>query len=162
MHELDTNYGSKICRSITDHRKSRKCIYANTDSSICATSFSEIPNSTPSPERPKSFCPACIIGVGMAARGEIWSPIQRTTISDVFGGDLGDSGRFQLAPLSARSVGLLVNWVRRRETESRQDGVKGSWRLENELNLAQSGTSPRWKKRPKRFGYFLGKIQTRL
>lgn len=85
----------------------------------------------------------------MAAGGEIRSLV--AALAESKSSDLDDSGQFQSAPLSGRSVGLLEN-------ESRQDGVKGSWRLGSELNLAQSGTSPRWKKRPKKFGDFLGKI----
>ncbi|KAH7141346.1 Sodium/hydrogen exchanger family-domain-containing protein [Dactylonectria estremocensis] len=97
---------------------------------------SEARNATPKPKKPKSLYPACIVGLGMVARGEIGFLIAALAESKgVFGRQSsGQPSELFLiitwaialcTVIGPICVGLLVNRVRRLENGSRQDGVEG-------------------------------------
>ncbi|KAF7550897.1 hypothetical protein G7Z17_g5405 [Cylindrodendrum hubeiense] len=97
----------------------------------------EIRNSAPKPEKPRSLYPACIMGLGMVARGEIGFLVAALAESKgIFGRQSsGQPSELFLIVTWAISlctvigpicVGLVVNRVRRLESGSCQAGVEGS------------------------------------
>lgn len=97
----------------------------------------ETRNSTPNPKQPKSVYPACIVGLGMVARGEIGFLIAALAESKgIFGRPSGSSQPSELflvvtwaislcTVIGPICVGLLVNRVKRLEALSRQGSAEG-------------------------------------
>ncbi|CAH0021295.1 unnamed protein product [Clonostachys rhizophaga] len=97
----------------------------------------ETRNSTPNPKQPKSVYPACIVGLGMVARGEIGFLVAALAESKgIFGRPSGSSQPSELflvvtwaislcTVIGPICVGLLVNRVKRLETLSRQGSAEG-------------------------------------
>ncbi|KAM0354209.1 hypothetical protein ACHAPU_001247 [Fusarium lateritium] len=104
----------------------------------------QVRNSTPKPEKPLSLYPACIVGIGMVARGEIGYLISALAESKgVFGGSKeGQPSELFLivtwaitlcTVIGPISVGLIVNRVRVLESDSQKAkgeskrNVLGAW-----------------------------------
>ncbi|CAG9949899.1 unnamed protein product [Clonostachys rosea f. rosea IK726] len=97
----------------------------------------ETRNSTPNPKQPKSVYPACIVGLGMVARGEIGFLVAALAESKgIFGRTSGSSQPSELflvvmwavslcTVVGPICVGLLVNRVKRLDTLSRQGSAEG-------------------------------------
>ncbi|CAH0050716.1 unnamed protein product [Clonostachys solani] len=97
----------------------------------------ETRNSTPNPKQPKSVYPACIVGLGMVARGEIGFLVAALAESKgIFGRPPGSSQPSELflvvtwaislcTVIGPVCVGLLVNRVKRLEMLSRQGSAEG-------------------------------------
>lgn len=114
---------------------------ADTDTSQASP---QIRNSTPKPEKALSLYPACIVGIGMVARGEIGYLISALAESKgIFGrSENGESSELFLivtwaitlcTVIGPISVGLIVNRVRKLESESQKAqgdnrrNVLGAW-----------------------------------
>ncbi|KAM5356483.1 hypothetical protein ACJ41O_003129 [Fusarium nematophilum] len=104
----------------------------------------EVRNSTPKPEKPLSLYPACVVGLGMVARGEIGFLIAALAESKGIFGRVPDGQPSELflvvtwaislcTVIGPISVGLLVNRVKQLEMGSRKRrgegkrNVLGAW-----------------------------------
>ncbi|KAM0199481.1 hypothetical protein ACHAPI_003242 [Fusarium lateritium] len=115
-----------------------------TNSANTAQTSPQVHNSTPKPEKSLSLYPACIVGVGMVARGEIGYLISALAESKGIFGRSADGQPSELfliitwaitlcTIIGPISVGLIVNRVRQLESESQkarggsQRNVLGAW-----------------------------------
>ncbi|KAM0244161.1 hypothetical protein ACHAP5_006548 [Fusarium lateritium] len=115
-----------------------------TNGTNTAQTSPQVHNSTPKPEKPLSLYPACIVGVGMVARGEIGYLISALAESKGIFGRSADGQPSELfliitwaitlcTIIGPISVGLIVNRVRQLENGSQKvrggskRNVLGAW-----------------------------------
>ncbi|KAF4451841.1 hypothetical protein F53441_5160 [Fusarium austroafricanum] len=130
--------------TMTEHAEPHDAVPLETLNGAGSQVSRQVRNSTPKPEKAMSLYPACIVGIGMVARGEIGYLISALAESKgIFGASAdGQSSELFLIVtwaitlctiIGPISVGLIVNRVRKLENASQKEtgegkrNVLGAW-----------------------------------